>query len=124
MVQKNGLETILNVKLPDTQWKQATLPVHMGGLGSEERMHAGTFSLSGFSCSHAAPSRSHPVHLSRRSRRYRCVQHQTYVELSGQHDRPSDLSKHIQRAWDAPVTTAAYNVVMSTLSITGGSSKA
>ena len=25
----------------------------------------------------------------------------------------SDLSKHIQRAWDAPVTTAAYNVLMS-----------
>ena len=27
---------------------------------------------------------------------------------------PSDLSKHIQRAWDAPVTTAAYNVLTST----------
>ena len=26
----------------------------------------------------------------------------------------SDLSKHIQRAWDTPVTTAAYNVLMST----------
>ena len=26
----------------------------------------------------------------------------------------SNLSKHIQRAWDAPVTTAAYNVLMST----------
>ena len=26
----------------------------------------------------------------------------------------SDLSKHIQRAWDAPVTTAAYNDMMST----------
>ena len=26
---------------------------------------------------------------------------------------PSDLSKHIQRAWDASVTTAAYNVLMS-----------
>ena len=27
---------------------------------------------------------------------------------------PSDLSKHIQRAWDAPVTTSAYNDLMST----------
>ena len=27
---------------------------------------------------------------------------------------PSDLSKHIQRAWDAPVTIAAYGVLMST----------
>ena len=27
---------------------------------------------------------------------------------------PSDLSKHIQRPWDAPVTTASYDVLMST----------
>ena len=27
---------------------------------------------------------------------------------------PSDLFKHIQRAWDAPVSTVAYNVLMST----------
>ena len=33
MVLKNRLETILNVQLSDTQWKQASLPVHMGGLG-------------------------------------------------------------------------------------------
>ena len=33
MVLKNELETILNVQLSDTQWKQASLPVHMGGLG-------------------------------------------------------------------------------------------
>ena len=29
MVLKNGLETILNVQLFHTQWKQASLPVHM-----------------------------------------------------------------------------------------------
>ena len=33
MMLKNGLEAILNVKLSDTQWKQARLPVHMGVLG-------------------------------------------------------------------------------------------
>ena len=33
MVLKNGLEKILNVQLSDTQWKQASLPVHMGRLG-------------------------------------------------------------------------------------------
>ena len=32
MMLKNGLETILNVQLSVTQWKQASLPVHMGGL--------------------------------------------------------------------------------------------
>ena len=29
----DGLQTILNVELSDLQWKQASLPVHMGGLG-------------------------------------------------------------------------------------------
>ena len=28
--------------------------------------------------------------------------------------KPSDLSKHIQRAWHGPVTTVAYNILMST----------
>ena len=32
MVLKNGLETILKVQLSGTQWKQASLPVHMGNL--------------------------------------------------------------------------------------------
>ena len=33
MVLTNRLETILNVQLSDTQGKQASMPVHMGGLG-------------------------------------------------------------------------------------------
>ena len=32
-VLRTGLETILNVQLSDLQWMQASLPVHMGGLG-------------------------------------------------------------------------------------------
>ena len=72
MLLKNGLETILNVQLSDTQWKRALLPVTWETL-SEERVHADTFSLSGFSCSHAPPPRSHPVSLSRRSRRHHSI---------------------------------------------------
>ena len=52
-VLRCGLSKILNVNLNDTQWTQATLPVYMGGLGVRRRVHAGTFSLLGFSCSHA-----------------------------------------------------------------------
>ena len=33
MKLKEGLQTILNVELSDLQWKQASLPVHMGDLG-------------------------------------------------------------------------------------------
>ena len=87
MKLKERLQTILNVELnvelSNFQWKQVSLPVHMGGLGvrsacmlacrtislsmetsivagphgwpwSEERVHAGTFSLSGLCCSHAS----------------------------------------------------------------------
>ena len=32
-VLRSGLETILNVQLSDVQWKQASLSVHMEGLG-------------------------------------------------------------------------------------------
>ena len=62
-VLRSGLDTILNVQLSDVQWKQASLPVHMGRLGmrSEERELAGTFRLFGFSRGHApTPRRNTP----------------------------------------------------------------
>ena len=74
-------------------------------------MHAGTFSLSGFSCSHA---RSHPVRLSRRSRRHRSTQHQNQVKLFGQHDRTLRPVQAHPTSLGRSVTTAAYNVQMST----------
>ena len=77
-------------------------------------MHAGTFSLSGFSCRHAPPPRSHPVSLIRRSRHTAVSNIKTTWRCLAKTTEPSDLSKHIQRSWDAPVTTAAYNVLMST----------
>ena len=86
MVPKNGLETMLNVQLADTQLKQASLPVQMSGLGVRS-VHTGTFSLSGFCCSHGPPPRNHPVSLSRRSRLHRSIWHEVHVELTGQHDR-------------------------------------
>ena len=85
MVLKNGLEKILNVQLSDTQWKQASLPVHMDGLG--DRSANILAPSAAFSCSHAPPPRSHPGSLSHRSRRLRSIQHQNHVKLSGQHDR-------------------------------------
>ena len=32
-ILRAGFESILNIQLSDEQWKQASLPVHMGGLG-------------------------------------------------------------------------------------------
>ena len=77
-------------------------------------MHAGTFSLSGFSSSHAphqeailsaAVAEADDTAVSNIKSTWRCLANTT---------EPSDLSKHIQRAWYAPFTTAAYNVLMST----------
>src|SRR6218665_2559950 len=38
---RSGLEKILNVELDDVHWKQATLPIRDGGLGSDYRGHGG-----------------------------------------------------------------------------------
>ena len=35
---RTGLETILNVQMSDLQWMQASLPVHMRGLGVQQHL--------------------------------------------------------------------------------------
>ena len=92
------------------------------GTWSEERVHSDIFNLYGSSCSHAPPPRSHSLSLSRRSRR-RPVSRPRGSCLANA-TKPSDLSKHIERAWDAPVTTAAEKRPDLYLSIIGRSSKA
>ena len=123
MVLKNGLETVINVQLSDTQWKQASRPVHMGGLGV---MSACMLTPSAFLASAAATLPLQEAILSvsnRRSRRHRSIQHQNHVELSGEHDRTlrhvqahqTSLGRscHIRRLYRSDVY----------LSITGRSSK-
>ena len=114
MVLKNRLETILNVQLSDTQWKQASLPVHRRGLGVRS---ACMLSPSAFLASAAATlplqeailsalvAGADDTAVSNIKTMWSCLAKTTET---------SDLSKHIQRAWDAPVTNAAYNVLIST----------
>ena len=114
MVLKHGLETILNVQLSDTQWKQASLPVHMGGFGVSS---ACMLARSAFLASAAATLPLQEAILSASvagaddnaesniKATWSCLFNMT---------EPFDLSKHTQRDWDAPVTTAANNDLMST----------
>ena len=109
-----GLETILNVQLSDTRWKQASLPVHMGGLGVRSACMlapsaflasaAATLPLQEATLS-ASVAGADDTSVSNIKTTWSCLANTT---------EPSVLSKHIQRARDAPVTTAAYNFLMST----------
>ena len=40
-ILRHGLSLILNVELDDKQWSQATLLVHMGGLGVRSKLQNG-----------------------------------------------------------------------------------
>ena len=112
MVLKNGLQTILNVQLFDTQWKLNVAPRSHGGTWSEERVHAGTSALLALAASMlplqeailSAPQLATPYYLTLRP----------YGAVWPKTPKSSDLSKHIQQALDAPVTTVAYNILMST----------
>ena len=85
-----------------------------GATCNEERVHSGNLSLSGFSCSHAPLQEAilsasatgvDETALSNIKTTWSCLINAT---------EPSYLSKQIRRDWDAPVTTAAYNFLMST----------
>ena len=125
MVQKNELETILNVELPDTQWKQATLPVHTGG-GDFGVRSACMLAPSAFLASAAATLSLQEAILS--------------ISVAGGDDT---AVSNIRPTWSCLANTTDLqtypstsnelgmlqspqlpNVLMSTLSITGGSSKA
>ena len=98
MVLKNGLETILNVQLHDTQWKQASLPVHMWGL---EVRSACMLAPSAFLASAAAALPLQEAILSASvvgSDDTAVSNIKTTWSCLANTSEPSDLTKHIQRA--------------------------
>ena len=111
-----GLERILNIQLSDEQWKQASLPILMGGLGVRS---ACMLTPSAFLASAAATLPLQEAILS--------------ASLAGVDDSaltnaktawtshantsdPSDAVKHIQRAWNVHITMAVYNSLLQTCS--------
>ena len=110
---KEGLQTILNVELSDLQWKQASLPVHMGGLGVRS---ACMLAPSAFLASAAATLPLQEVILSSSLAEVEdkavSIAKASWLNISNTIE-PLDSIKHIQRAWDTPVTTATYNNLLA-----------
>ena len=112
IVLRTGLETILNVQLSDLQWMQASLPVHMEGLGVRSACSLVSFAFLAsvavtlplqdeiFLASSLAGVEDNDVSNARA----------TWNGLAMANE-PIEASKHIQRAWDTQNITAAYNEI-------------
>ena len=116
-VLRSGLETILNVQLSDVQWKQASLPVHIGGLGMRSAV---SLAPSAFLASATAtlPLQKEILSASLRNIEDADVTNTLAIWNSlSKSTEPSEASKHIQRAWDSHVTTTAYNKLLVNCSL-------
>ena len=103
-VLRSGLLKILNVDLNDSQWTQATLPVHMGG---PEVRSACKLASSAFLASAAATLTLQEAILPKPLRHtddlsvsYALSAWKTQT-LNAEH---SDATRHVQRAWDNTFT--------------------
>ena len=117
-VLRSGFVTILKVQISDLQWMQASLPVHMVGLRVKS-----AFSLvpSAFLASAAATLPLYDEILSASSlvgiedtavSNARAIWNSLTMVYE-----PIKASNHIQRAWDAPITTAACNDLIARCSL-------
>ena len=114
---RRGLSKILNVDLNDSQWTQATLPVHMDGLGVRS---ACMLAPSAFLTSAAAMLSLQQAILPEPLRRiddfavsYTLSMRKTQTSKA----EPSDATKHIQRAWDNLVVTSTFTDLLSACTI-------
>ena len=106
---KTSLEHLLIVQISDDQWQQESLPAHMGGLGVRS---ACMQAPSAFLASDAAMLPLQEAVLSASSTEVEDTAvnntKSAWTRLASSSE-PSDTVKHIQRPWDAGITTAVYN---------------
>ena len=111
------MSKILNVDLNDSQWTQATLPVHMGGLGVRS---ACMLAPSAFLASAAAIcSLQEAILLQPLCRTDDHAVSYTFSIWKTQtsNAEPRDDMKHIQRAWNNLVMTSTFTNLLSTCTI-------
>ena len=79
---------------------------------SEKQVHAGNFSLSGFGCSYTPTPRRYPVQV--RGEEDPVVRSAilAWTKIS-QSIFNANALRHIQKAWDSPVTTTFYQKLLS-----------
>ena len=100
---KQGLSSILNVDLNESQWLQATLPVRHGGLGIRSaRMLAPSAFLASAASTHDLQQSILPAPVSELDDLSIPEAEAAWFDLSGT-DKPATESAHIQRAWDRSV---------------------
>lgn len=112
---RSGLSRLLNVDLSNDQWKQASLPVHKGGLGVRS---ACMLAPSAFLASAAAtlalqeailiPTK--PTIGDDESVQDALSAWHTMTDAS----EPSDFCRRMQRAWDEPVAKSVFQQLLST----------
>lgn len=115
-VVRQTLKTILNVELPESVWKQATLPVSSGGLGirlaTDLALPAYLSSVHGASelTLQLLPRRLHAVSGSGDPTcTAACVEWQTRCNATV----PVSASVGVQKAWDAPIVNRKHEEIMS-----------
>ena len=110
---RRGFSLVLNVELSDKQWKQANLPVHMGGL---EVRSAGMLASSAFLASAAATL---PLQDAIHARSFHSGEDPAmrsailvWTKIS-QSTIPANALQHVQKAWDSPVTASVYQKLLA-----------
>ena len=110
---RRGLSLVLNVELSNKQWKQANLPVHMGGLGVRS---AGMLASSAFLASAAAtlPLQDAILAWSVHGEDDPAMRSAILVwtEIS-QSTIPANELKYVQKAWDSSVTASVYQKLIA-----------
>ena len=74
-------------------------------------VNAGTFSLSGLSCSHALTPECNSAGNLKRHRGHDGIIYVGNLEDSDANAEPYDRIRHIQRAYDTPVAQSAYTYI-------------
>jgi len=103
-ILRNGLSTILNVNLSDTQWLQASLPVSNGGLGIRSaRMLAPSAFLASAAFTRSLQQSILPDEIMTMYDGFILNAEARWLTLSNT-DMPATEPDHIQKAWDRLVT--------------------
>lgn len=113
-ILRTGLSRLLNVDLSDDQWKQASLPVHKGGLGVRSACMlapsaylasaAATLDLQDIILAPVMPTIGTDSTLDGALSSWRVMSNA---------DEPIDSCRRIQRAWDEPVAENTFQQLLS-----------
>ena len=110
---RRGLSLVMNVELSDRQWDQGNLLVHIGGLGVRS---ASMLASSAFLASAAAtlPLQNGILSKSVQDEEDPAMRSTILVWKKISHSSiPANALKHIQKAWDSPVTVTVYQKLLA-----------